>query len=437
MRTSLPSLPSARRAADEFAALLERDRLPASVPPDSELATLVALARALTPAPIAPVPGFRAALRERLVAEATTRPVAVPAPRDGVAAPAGRPVRHAVRHAVATVTALTLVSGVGAAAASTHAVPGDLLYGLKRQVEGVQLALAFGDLAEGRELLDQAGARLAEAERLAAAGDRTPTISALLQEYSAASQAGADELILAYRETGSEEPLRVLDRFVADSAERLQDLLVLLDPSLRSRVRAALDALATLGAQTRALLPFVAAGSTATDGAGTGSGGRASSDGWAVSRVLDRVADGAGSVSGGTDASLTGGTSLASGGPATAGGSTSDSLASAVGAATGGSAGTATGGGSGSLDGGLLTGGSTATADPLDPVTSLVPVPDATVSVPDATVSVPGPLTTSDPLSGSTSTTSGSTTGSTSGSTSPLPALTGAPCVPLPPLTTC
>ena len=172
MRTSLPSLPSTRRTADELAALLERDRLPASLPADSELATLVTLARALAPAPVTPAPGFRAALRERLVAEAATRPVPVPAPRRGDAPDRDQPVRHAVRHAVATVTALTLVTGVGAAAASTHAVPGDALYGLKRQIEAVQLALAFGDLAEGRELLDQAGARLGEAERLVPQGFR-------------------------------------------------------------------------------------------------------------------------------------------------------------------------------------------------------------------------------------------------------------------------
>ena len=52
--------------------------------------------------------------------------------------------------------------------ASTRALPGDALYGLKRQIENVQLALARGDLESGRELLQQADARLGEAERLAA-----------------------------------------------------------------------------------------------------------------------------------------------------------------------------------------------------------------------------------------------------------------------------
>ena len=56
-------------------------------------------------------------------------------------------------------------AGVGAAAASTRALPGDTLYGLKRQLEDGQLALARGDVGHGRELLEQADARLGEAER--------------------------------------------------------------------------------------------------------------------------------------------------------------------------------------------------------------------------------------------------------------------------------
>ena len=52
--------------------------------------------------------------------------------------------------------------------ASTRALPGDSLYGLKRQIENVQLDLARGDLSNGRELLQQADARLSEAEALTA-----------------------------------------------------------------------------------------------------------------------------------------------------------------------------------------------------------------------------------------------------------------------------
>ena len=117
--------------------------------------------------------------------------------------------------------------GVGAAAASTQALPGDSLYGLKRQIENVQLDLARGDLAHGRELLQQADARLSEAEaprRLRARlgprhprpGDRTA-----LDDMDAAVVLGVGRAERRLRETGDDEPLLVLDRFVTEQRERL------------------------------------------------------------------------------------------------------------------------------------------------------------------------------------------------------------------------
>ena len=73
-----------------------------------------------------------------------------------------------LKQAVAAVAVASVVAGVGAAMASTRALPGDSLYGLKRQIENVQLDLARGDLGHGRELLQQADARLSEAEALTA-----------------------------------------------------------------------------------------------------------------------------------------------------------------------------------------------------------------------------------------------------------------------------
>jgi hypothetical protein len=54
----------------------------------------------------------------------------------------------------------------GVAAASTDALPGDSLYGLKRGIEDVRLTLADGDSDRGRLYLDQASTRLSEARRL-------------------------------------------------------------------------------------------------------------------------------------------------------------------------------------------------------------------------------------------------------------------------------
>ncbi|MFH8795829.1 DUF5667 domain-containing protein [Streptomyces sp. NPDC017941] len=54
----------------------------------------------------------------------------------------------------------------GAAAASTDALPGDSLYGLKRGMEDFKLGMADGDADRGRLYLDQASTRLKEARRL-------------------------------------------------------------------------------------------------------------------------------------------------------------------------------------------------------------------------------------------------------------------------------
>ncbi|CAL9459883.1 hypothetical protein SUDANB6_02614 [Streptomyces sp. enrichment culture] len=54
----------------------------------------------------------------------------------------------------------------GVAAASSDALPGDTLYGLKRGIEDFKRGLADGDTERGRAYLDQASTRLNEARRL-------------------------------------------------------------------------------------------------------------------------------------------------------------------------------------------------------------------------------------------------------------------------------
>ncbi|GGL72697.1 hypothetical protein GCM10010129_15530 [Streptomyces fumigatiscleroticus] len=54
----------------------------------------------------------------------------------------------------------------GVATASSDALPGDSLYGLKRGIEDFKLGLADGDDERGRAFLDQASTRLGEARRL-------------------------------------------------------------------------------------------------------------------------------------------------------------------------------------------------------------------------------------------------------------------------------
>ncbi|MFE7811243.1 DUF5667 domain-containing protein [Streptomyces sp. NPDC057433] len=63
---------------------------------------------------------------------------------------------------------VTVAAGAfgGVAAASSDALPGDSLYGLKRGMEDVKLGLADGNDERGRVFLDHASTRLGEARRL-------------------------------------------------------------------------------------------------------------------------------------------------------------------------------------------------------------------------------------------------------------------------------
>ena len=72
-----------------------------------------------------------------------------------------------------------------------------------------------GDLDRGRELLEQADARLGEAERLAAARsasrrDPADRVATLDRHGAPPPQGGATTCTDAYRETGDAEPLRLL-----------------------------------------------------------------------------------------------------------------------------------------------------------------------------------------------------------------------------------
>ncbi len=408
-------IPSARRReAEDLQAMLDGRR--ASTPAaTATLSPLVALTRGLPVSDIRPREQFRSDLRDRLLTEAEGR---VPAPRELVPVlRERRSAAHRVRQAVAAVAVAAVVAGAGAAAASTRALPGDSLYGLKRQIENAQLALARGDLGRGRELLEQADARLGEAEALAAGeGSRSAAtrlrVAGSLTDMDTAVAAATDDLTRAYRETGDAEPMQLLDRFLAGQRERLDDLLPLLGPALRAQVRALAQRLAAIEAEAgQAVGTAYGAGGPGGAGAVAGQAARRGTDG-------RRAATGAaGGLVGAVEQGVDGASRTVNGVPGTAG--------SAAGASGGPGSSRSSAPGSGGLPG---TGGTVATT----------PLP--TAGAPRATVSVPLPGTTLSvpPSSGNPVVTSPAATTTAAG---PLPTVTGptavSACVPVPPLTTC
>jgi len=120
-----------------------------------------------------------------------------------------------------------LVAGVavgsfaGAAAASTGALPGDALYGMKRGLEGLRLDWADNDSERGALLLQQASTRLDEAQSLLGRTDTGSTLSPAtvdqvrraLDDMHAEALRGRDLLRAVYRSNGSLAPMRQLAGF--------------------------------------------------------------------------------------------------------------------------------------------------------------------------------------------------------------------------------
>ncbi|QNS05637.1 DUF5667 domain-containing protein [Streptomyces xanthii] len=109
----------------------------------------------------------------------------------------------------------------GVAAASSDALPGDSLYGLKRGMEDVKLGMADSDSDRGQIYLDQASTRLSEARRLMDRGGRTGQLDhesvgevrrALSGMRYDASE-GHRLLSEAYKRDGSLGPIQALSSF--------------------------------------------------------------------------------------------------------------------------------------------------------------------------------------------------------------------------------
>ncbi|MFF3910809.1 DUF5667 domain-containing protein [Streptomyces sp. NPDC001848] len=108
----------------------------------------------------------------------------------------------------------------GVAAASSDALPGDSLYGLKRGIEDVKLDLADGDNDRGRLYLDQASTRLSEARRLMERGrgghldhESLTEVRRTLSGMRHDAAEGHRLLHEAYERDGSLAPIQTLSTF--------------------------------------------------------------------------------------------------------------------------------------------------------------------------------------------------------------------------------
>ncbi|MFI9049596.1 DUF5667 domain-containing protein [Streptomyces sp. NPDC053427] len=153
----------------------------------------------------------------------------------------------------------------GVAAASSDALPGDSLYGLKRGMEDLKLGMADDDSARGRLYLDQAATRMMEARRLMERGRVAHLDHESLGEVRKAlagvtHDAGEGHRLLheAYTRDGSLGPIQALNSFTKSHRgtwSQLRDKLPVQLMDVRDRVSSVFDAIDEEVGPLRSLLP--------------------------------------------------------------------------------------------------------------------------------------------------------------------------------------
>jgi hypothetical protein len=213
-------------------------------------AALSTLGAALATLPLGPPPEFRAELRSRLVAAATTPAAFAPARGRGARS---RAVRWNSRRILAAVSAgLTVVAaGGGVAVAAESALPGGALFGLKIDLEQLHFDLTGGDGARGRLELSFAADRLRELGALGAGASHAAVLTDL-GLLSSETRRGARLLLSAARSSHSTAPLAALTRFALSSGKDLHALLAVLPASVQPQGGSAEALMSAVGAQARA-----------------------------------------------------------------------------------------------------------------------------------------------------------------------------------------
>ncbi|MFB7129610.1 MULTISPECIES: DUF5667 domain-containing protein [Streptomycetaceae] len=180
------------------------------------------------------------------------------------------------------VAGLAVGSLAGVAAASSNALPGDSLYGLKRGLEGLRLDFAGSDSERGEMLLDNAATRLGEAKTLVGRTDQAGALSPAtveqvrraLDDMHADALKGRELLRSVYRSNGSLDPMRALAGFAHDEDGRWSELQGRLPVQLTQQadlVNRLFDDISEDVAPLRLVLPPAQSGGAAGDGAGDGS----------------------------------------------------------------------------------------------------------------------------------------------------------------------
>lgn len=212
-----------RRRADEFDALLSA--------PAPERATaesygdLLEVVGALRTVPqVTARAEFVSDLRSQLIVEAArqARPVddalrlrLTPKQRQGTRE----------RRMATVLGGFAIVAASGSMAmASQAALPGDVLYPVKRAIENAETNLQSGDAAKAETLIAHAEQRLQEAQQLTAEGAEASAVAETLQDFTEQSNQATELALDDYEATGDQAAIGGLRHFTARSMTDLDAL---------------------------------------------------------------------------------------------------------------------------------------------------------------------------------------------------------------------
>lgn len=226
------------------------DALDGRGPRNSEVQDLVRFAEGLCEAAVDPSPDFLLSLRAELMTDASTvlvRKVAPTSSRRTASAP--HPVRR--RLTVATAALVTSAGMVGIVASSASALPGEMLYTVKRSVESIESQLHRSEVSRGSFELSQATERLDEASRLAEKNDSRSEALVLesLAEFSAEAESGAQTLFADYVSAGNDSSIDKVNSFAVESGAVLAKLSNDLSPGAADAYNVAASTVTDLATQ--------------------------------------------------------------------------------------------------------------------------------------------------------------------------------------------
>jgi len=224
------------RGAEEFDALVS-GRASADAPAPETYAELLELVAALRDVPpVTARPEFVSSLRTQLVAAAQREPARAEEALAVRLTPRQRRGSRE-RRLAAAIGGFAVVSATGSMAmAAQDALPGDVLYPVKRAIENAQTNLQPDEASKAEALLSHAQARLGELRELVAEDADADAVNKTLQDFTDQARQASQFALDDYTATGQPEPIADLRAFAA----RSMDVLGALGPQVPTASRSSM-----------------------------------------------------------------------------------------------------------------------------------------------------------------------------------------------------